>query len=199
MKPWVGLLLGVALVPSLTQAAESEEPRHFGAQRTFGFGPTVGWYAGLGVVAEFKPGPLGVVVGGGFQPLLLLGETTANRAEDLFGAEHGDTTYDYFNTGQLSADVLVGPIWKTHKVDVDFMGGYRWNSLLGHGVGLGVRIAVDLSRVLRLEIHGAPSFYPGAKSRVRDALEREQDDLPARRLVGPWLQPGIGVALVVYP
>jgi len=55
-------------------------------------------------------------------------------------------------------------------------------------------LAVDLSRLWRLEFHWTPNIFPDAS----DGLDEE--DYPADRDASiPWFQGGLGAAIVLYP
>lgn len=89
---------------------------------------------------------------------------------------------------------IVGPVYEGKKVEIDLIGGYRYNTVPGHGGGLGVRFSIDLSRAVRLEFHWTPNVFPSAAERLRKRGYPENRD-PAL----PWLQGGLGAAAVFYP
>jgi len=180
---------------ALADDSEGASPRYFGGQRTIGFGPSAGYYSGLGGMIELDAGPIGVALSGAYNPLLISGLKRSGEADPQYSRQ--DYELGFYSSGQINADIFVGPIWKTSRVDVDFLGGYRFNSMLGHGVGLGVRVAYDISSKLRLEFHGTPSIYPRAESHLHEhGYPRDTD--PQQ----PWLQYfeyGTILSLIFYP
>lgn len=183
----LGVVLAVVVWPRPALAAGNatdDSVRPFGGQRTFGFGPALGFYSGLGGLVSFETEPVGLVVSGGYMPVFVFGNEGAARR----------LTVDYYGSAQVNTDVLIGPVYEGKKVEIDLLGGYRYNTVLGHGGGLGVRFSIDVSRVLRLEFHWTPNVFPGALGRLRDR------GYPANRDPSlPWLQGGLGAAVVVYP
>lgn len=179
-------LFAAAMWPRAAQAAEQEpEPsRHFGGQRTFGLGPAVGLYAGFGAVVVLDLEPVGAVVSGGYLPLF------------IFGNEDFSNDFDarYFGSAELNADLLIGPLYRGRKMEIDLLAGYRFNTVLGHGGGLGLRFALDVSRLVRLEFSWTPNVFPEAEDRL--AEEGYPDDVEASL---PWWQGGLGAAAVFYP
>jgi len=132
----------------------------------------------------FEAKPVGLVVSGGYVPLLVFGNEGQQRK---FKA-------NYYSSAQLNADVLIGPIYEGVKVDIDLLGGYRYNTVLGHGAGLGLRLSLDVSRAVRVVFHVTPNVFPKAAARL-DARGYPPD----RDAALPWLQGGVGVAAVFYP
>lgn len=156
----------------------------FGGQRKVGLGPSAGFYNGLGGLLNLELEPVGLVVSGGYMPVLIFGNEGAERA----------FKFDYYSSAQVNADLLVGPLYRGRKVQIHLLAGYRYNTVLGHGGGLGLRFAIDVSRNLRLEFHSTPNVFPDATARLRER------DYPARRDPAiPWLQGGLGAAAVLYP
>jgi hypothetical protein len=184
---WRAISVAIFLIisrPSHARAESMRGPAHYGGQRSFGFGPALGVYAGMGGLVTLKADPIGVAVSGGYMPVLVVGNDKADQS----------ITFDYYGSGQLNADVLIGPLYTGRKVDVDLLFGYRYNTLLGNGVGAGVRFAMDVSRTLRLEFHWSPHFFPRAWHRL------EEEGYPDDRTPSlPWFQGGLGAAAVFYP
>lgn len=193
LRLWLSGVLGIALLFTWAAVARAEGPaespvektvRPFGGQRHFGLGPALGFYSGMGGLVTLEAKPLGLVVSGGYMPVLVFGNEGEQRK---FKA-------NYYGSAQLNADLLIGPIFESAKVDIDLLGGYRYNTVLGHGVGLGLRLSLDVSRVVRVVLHWTPNVFPGAADRLG-----ERGYPPTRDANLPWLQGGLGVAAVFYP
>jgi hypothetical protein len=187
----LALLVATFLLGGARTARADEEPEappapdpHFGGQRSLGFGPALGAYTGAGGLLVLSAEPIGLMLSGGYVPLLIFGNEKEGKA----------VTFDYFGSAQLGGDVLIGPLWRSKRVTIDFMLGYRYNTALGSGIDGGVRIAYDLSRAFSLEGQLAPTIFPGAVGHLRDK-GYPQDRDPAV----PWLQGGMGAAIVFYP
>jgi hypothetical protein len=190
---WLSGVLGIALVVTGAAARAAGDPaaspvdttvRPFGGQRHFGLGPAIGLHSGMGGLLTIEAKPLGLVVSGGYMPLLVGGNEGEQRKAKI----------DYYGSAQLNADLLIGPIYEGVKVDIDVLGGYRYNTVLGHGAGLGLRLSLDVSRALRVAFHVTPNVFPKAADRL-DARGYP----PERDALFPWFQGGVGVAAVFYP
>jgi hypothetical protein len=158
---------------------------HFGGQRQLGLGPLVGSWSGAGLSACAGLGPVKVWASGGYLPLLIFGNATADKA----------VRFNYYGSYQLGGDVAVR-VRDHDRVGLDLRLGYRFNSVLGHGGSAGVGVLYDLSRRVGLDFSAGLSIFPSG----RDRLVREQgyplDRTPA---LTPDLQAGGNVALVIYP
>lgn len=188
-------LLGASFLLSGSRTAKAQEEAeaagdvpatkaHFGGQRSIGFGPAAGFYTGAGAAVVLDAAPVGLVISGGYFPVLIFGNRVEGKA----------ITFDYYGSEQISGDVLIGPLYRHKRVTIDFMFGYRYNTVLGSGIGVGARIAYDLSRVISLEGDWVPSFFPGAVGHLQDKGYPKDRD-PSL----PWFQGGLGVSLVFYP
>jgi hypothetical protein len=194
---WGMKLRLIALLPALLLASpasaqtepepapEPQPQRHFGGQRTFGFGPSAGLTNGLGGMAGLRLSPLELWVTGGYMPVL------------VFGNKHDLTrsvTLDGYASGQVGADVALTPWHAGTRYDFGLLASYRYNTALGNGGGAGVVLHIDLTGALALFFSLDYVVFPDA----RDALGRlgyPNDRDPSV----PWLQGGANVGLVVYP
>jgi hypothetical protein len=195
MRPHRVLFLASALLaallafPSVARGQTSPTPtddasRHFGGQRTFAFGPIVG-LNGTGALAGAQLAPVGLWVSGGYVPLL------------VFGNKH-DTdrtpTLDAYGSAELNVDVSVLPILASPRIDAGVIAGYRYNSLLAHGVGAGVAMVYDLSPTFAVFLSVECNVFPQAQQQLTNAGYPGDRD-PAI----PWLQGGANVGLLVFP
>ena len=184
-------ILWLAAAPARAQgepAAEQPAPpaRHFGGQRTVGFGPTLGLSNGSGGVVVVGGDPIGVVVSGGYMPVVVFGNyTLAGR----------DIRFNYYSSAQANADLLVAPWHIGPRVSLGPSAGYKFNTVLGHGVGAAFNVSFDLSRTLALIGSWGVAVFPGA----RDGLMQNEGYPADRSPEIPWLQSGVQVGLLVYP
>lgn len=187
-KTLIHALTAFATVTTCALALAAQEtsarPPHFGGQRAVGLGPAVGFYSGVGGVASVGAESVGLVVAGGYMPVMIFGNEGVTRA----------MTFDYYDSAQLNLDLWVGPIFSGRKVDIDLLCGYRYNTVLGNGAGLGLRFGLDVSEMLRLEFHWTPHIFPSALERLHDRGYSSDRDAAL-----PWFQGGVGAAAVFYP
>src|SRR5579872_6700721 len=121
-------LVAACVLGALTQGrASADEPRHFGAQRTLGLGPVLG-IDGTGATATGQLDVVGLWITGGYAPLLVSG----NKNDTL-----KTPTYDFYSSAQLDLDVSLLVLRPTPKLDAELLLGYRYNSVLAHGIGVG--------------------------------------------------------------
>ena len=164
---------------------DADSPRHFGGQRSFGFGPFLG-LSGLGAAAGALIAPVGFWVSGGYVPIL------------VFGNKHDTTrslTFDGYSSAQLNLDVSVLPmILAGGRIDAGIIAGYRYNTLLSHGFGAGVAITYDFSRTVVGFGSWELSVFPQAQDQLTNAGYPTDRDASL-----PWLQGGVNVGLMFFP
>jgi hypothetical protein len=184
-------LAGLALLTTASGAhaddsggAAEEGPRHFGVQRTVGFGPAIG-LGGSGAMAGAQLAPVGVWVSGGYAPLLVFGnKRDADRT----------VTFDGYHSAEINADVSVFFLTPSKRIDAGLIAGYRYNSVLSHGVGLGVAMTYDLSPALAVFLSVEDGIFPSANDQLLAAgYPRDRD------AALPWLQGGANVGLMIFP
>jgi hypothetical protein len=165
--------------------AELPAPRHFGGQRKFGVGPTVGFATGAGGLAGVVLPPVGLWVSGGYMPLF------------VFGNEHEASrtlTFNAYSSAQLSADLSILPWRPNDRVDIGLVLGYRYNTVLAHGVGGGFAVTYDLSKAIGLLLTFEYTVFPEAQGQLAGVGYPTDRDASL-----PWLQGGANVGLVLYP
>ncbi|GAO01189.1 hypothetical protein [Anaeromyxobacter sp. PSR-1] len=197
----IAALLLVALAPAAATGAEPgaapaagaagvlEAPAAVAAtpgQRSFGVGPTLGFWSGAGLIAGGGTGRLKGWVSGGYAPVMVFSnERTPER----------DLRFDYYNAYQLNGDVSLrvnGP----STTEIALLAGYKYNGVLGHGAGGGVRVLFDVGPRTAVELSFGLAVFPDAM----DRLERDHA-YPADRDPGitPALQGGANLGLLVFP
>lgn len=169
-----------------SEAPQAEGPRHFGAQRTFGLGPSLGWANGVGAMGsvELLPSTAKLWINGGYDPIFVYGKKQGSN----------QSTADVYNSGQVGGELALTPWHAGTRYDFGFIGGYRYNSVLGHGGGGGGVLTADLTPSLALFFSVELFAYPQANARLASA------GYPGDRTAyAPWMQAGGNVGLIVYP
>ncbi|ABC82060.1 hypothetical protein [Anaeromyxobacter dehalogenans] len=194
-------LLLVALLPAAARGAEPEAAPAAGAagvpgttaadaagrgQRSFGVGPTLGFWSGAGLLAGGGTGRVKGWVSGGYAPVMVFSnERTPGR----------DLRFDFYNAYQVNAEVSLrvnGP----STTEIALLAGYKYNGVLGHGAGGGLRVLFDVGPRAAVELSFGLAVFPEAM----DRLERDHA-YPSDRDPGltPSLQGGANLGLLVFP
>ena len=129
--------------------------------------------------------PVGLWLTGGYEPLLVVG----NRNDPGHSV-----TVDGYGSAQVGADLALTPWHAGTRYDFGAIGGYRYNSVLGHGVGLGAVLTIDLGEALALFFSVEYVAFPRASDGLSSAGYPTD-----RSATWPWLQGGANVGLVVFP
>jgi hypothetical protein len=159
-------------------------PPHLGGQRYIGIGAHIGVFRGFGASLRAGHPYVGVEAFGGWQPLIILLNTP------------GGTEALGHNSGQVGAHMYI-TFNPDSKIAVGLTGGYRYNSVLGHGIAGGLSIDVDVSRKLVFDLVVGPVVFPQGERGLR-----AEGQLPAGTEFGfpsPTVQLGLGLGLVVFP
>jgi hypothetical protein len=167
-----------------TRIASADEAPHFGAQRTLGLGPVLG-FQGMGATVGARLDVVGLWVSGGYAPILVLG----NKRDSLRSA-----TFDFYSSAQVNADVSIMVYHPKPTVEVGLVLGYRYNTLLAHGVGVGAIATLDFGPSLAGFAVIEPEIFPDAQSQLTSAGYPNDRDA-----VLPMLQGGTSIGLLFYP
>jgi fumarate reductase subunit D len=175
------------LRPALAQtepAAEAPAPRHFGGQRAFGFGPSfIGW--GAGGMAHIVLAPVGLLLSGGYVPLFILGNKH-DAARTI--------TFAVYSSAQLNAEVTIMPWQRGQRLDFGLVAGYKFNTVLGHGVGGGLALTYDLSKAFGLFGSVDYSVFPQTQDQLASRGYPTDRDASI-----PWLQGSGNLGVLLYP
>ncbi len=187
-KGWAAVtaIAAVCAVASVsTRTASADEPLpHFGAQRTLGIGPVVG-IPGAGAIVGAQLDVVGLWVSGGYSPILVFG----NKKDTL-----RSVTFDFFSSAQVNADVSIMVYHPKPTVEVGLVLGYRYNTVLTHGIGIGGIAILDISPWLAGFALVEPEIFPDAQSQLTNAGYPSDRDA-----VLPFLQGGTSIGLLFYP
>jgi len=180
----LALSLALPARPSSAEQPGADAPQGSG-QRAFAIGPTVGFWSGLGGIAGGGGETVKAWVSAGYMPVLVVANArTADKAVRL----------NYYGAYQLDGDLTLR-VSRRARTEVGLLLGYKYNSVIGHGGGGGVRIVHDVSERVGLEISVGLALFPSAK----DHLDRDHG-YPADRVpVAPGLQGGANVGLLLFP
>jgi len=161
-------------------------------QRYLGLGASGLVYAGFGGTVTLGIRNVFLSAGIGWQPILIIVQNMTDASMDI----------KFFSTSQIDADLMAIVAHPEPRLGIGFTGGYRKNSLLGHGVALGAALTYELSRHLRVLGMAGLMVFPRGEDNIEDHLDvcdgmafcDYEFGFP-----GPNLQDGLGGALVYYP
>jgi hypothetical protein len=154
-------------------------------QSNFAVGAVGGLYQANGVMLLAGAPEIAVVAGAGYAPALVF-TVDENEGLDEFHFVHGF---------QIDADLAIRLIGGVTEVGAE--PGYRFNTALGHGFAVGGYAQRRLTDELALRASYGFLIYPDAHDSVRET-DQVPDDARLSG-VGPILQGGLAIALLVYP
>jgi hypothetical protein len=182
-------VIAAAVLVSAAAAPAAEAPEGemaFGGQRKLGVAMNVGFYKSMGLGVRVGHPRWGVELSGGWSPLLIA------------WANPGEVPGIRFVGGyQLDLDLSVFVAEVGPQASVAATPGYRFNTELGHGIGVGGYAELSFSAGFALRAILGLQIYPSGDDRIRG-----RDDVPDDAefgFPGPQLQGGIGLALLLYP
>ena len=114
----------------------------------------------LGAALGAQLDVVGLWITGGYAPVLVFG----NKYDEL-----RTFTADYYGSGQVAADVTLMLLHPTPKLDAGLLFGYRYNSVLAHGIGFGGIAILDFSPTLAGFLLVEPEVFPDAQSQINAA------------------------------
>ena len=156
------------------------------SQRRFGFGPTIGFLSGNGLTVGGGGDLVRGWFTGGFMPIVVFANA---RTPDRAGR------VNYYNSLQINED-LAFHLFDRPRVEGALLAGYKYNTVLGHGGGLGLSFLYDLGRRVELQFTAALAVFPAAKDRLDRDHGYPSDRVPA---LPPAIQGGANLALVFFP
>ncbi len=163
-------------------------PRKFAYQRSFALAAHALTFNGFGLGVHAGAPRLGLDLSAGYLPIFSI-----YTPED-----QSSTKFHFFNSWQLNAAAYVGLHQIGSRTDFGLLVGYKYDTLLLHGVGAGVYFQIDLARHWALQLSIAPFIFPESNRRIR-----EKWPLPSSTgSVGGGLsalQIGPGVSLQFFP
>lgn len=155
-------------------------------QRTLGVGATLGSWAGAGLVAGGGGRSVKGWVTAGYAPVLVFSNAkTASKSIRFNG----------YSAFQVGADLGV-PVVTRERSEVSLLLGYKYNTVLGHGGGAGVRILYDRSPRLALAVAVGVAIFPEAERRLDEHQHYPTDREPG---LTPAVQGGLTLELIWFP
>ncbi|MBK9517600.1 MAG: hypothetical protein IPO09_09650 [Anaeromyxobacter sp.] len=169
-----------------TPAEAAPPPALPRGQRTFGVGATLGSWAGAGLIAGGGGRTVKGWVTAGYAPVLVFSNArTASRSIRFNG----------YSAFQVGADLGV-PLAIRERSEARLLLGYKYNTVLGHGGGAGVRLLYDRSAHLALAVAAGLTVFPAAERRLDEHQHYPPDRDPG---LTPALQGGLTLELIWFP
>ena len=191
----LGVVLASLFVSSASaaqQATAADPPAPPTSQRTLGVVANAGYYSGIGGGVRLGGGGFALEAAGGWMPLLLVVQPSA---EDIRNGHFAKLAFVSSWVADLDAEVLI--LKPMPATEFGAKVGYRYDSVLSHGVALGLYASIDLSRQLVGRVYGGVLVFPNGEAGARDAIglsPSSQFSFP-----GPTLQGGLSFGLAFFP
>lgn len=189
-----GLSLALSFAPgagaTVARAAEPSDGNagvaaHLGGQRNFGAGPVVGIWSGAGAIVGGGGEAAKAWLSGGYFPILVFANAkTPGR----------DFRFNGYNSAQINGDLSLR-LTRQDRAELSLLGGYKFNTVIGHGGGAGLLILYDLGQHFALTVLAGLAVFPSALDRLHQNHGYPYDRDPKL----PWLQGGASVGLLFYP
>ena len=182
------LVLPLLLVVAPDASPSPAEPHHFGGQRSVGIIADAGFYSGVAAGVQLGTAQYGLHGTFGWLPVLV---SAIER-----GPSSTRSTLKLFSTIQAGADLYALPFRTSAVADIGGSVGYRYNDLLGHGVGFAFQARVDLDATFAIHVIGGLTVYPDG----RDRVVRETAGLAsADFLFGSSFNIAANLGLLIFP
>jgi hypothetical protein len=97
---------------------------------------------------------------------------------------------------QLNAALYVGLYRPNPRTDLGFALGYKYNTLVRHGVGAAFYLQRELAEHFAFLLFVGPAVFPRAEREIREKTGWADGSVSSGI---SWHQGGLGVALVLYP
>lgn len=188
--PLIAALLSVAASGAAGVALAADDARpdaaRLAGQRSFGFGPTVGVWSGIGAVAGGGGETLKAWLSGGYAPVLVFANARTPDKAIRFNA---------YSAYQLNGDIEL-VLARRPRLEIGALLGYKFNNVIGHGGGAGLDLRYDIGPKVALGIAAGLAVFPSAKHRLDTNYAYPTDRNPG---VTPALQGGANFGLIFYP
>ncbi len=155
-------------------------------QRNAGMLLNLGVWNGLGFGAQLGSPLIGVRLSGGWSPLIVSRQLSSGAAAIKF-----------LSDWLVSGDVFVNAVDAEARGRAGPIAGYRYSSLLGHGLAIGGWGGFRVNRGTDLIFQGGALVFPRGPSRLRRdvaGLEGVKFTYP-----NPGLQIGVSATLALFP
>lgn len=177
--------------PNATGRPPPPEPHHVPkkqvGQRYVGLLLNAGLWTGLGLGVQVGIPRVGLRVSGGWIPILI--ETRASYSNR--------STLNVYSSGVISADFFLNLFSADEPERAGPLFGYRYDSLLGHGLAVGGWGGIHLSRSLDMLLEaGAMGYFKGEDNLRHNA--NISDDY-SFGFPGPSFAIGVAGTLAIFP
>jgi hypothetical protein len=181
----------VMLQGGVTATREAPKPapkERYRTQRSFAVLANVGLIDGFGLGARIGLPRIGLDLSGGYHPIL------ATYSQDT---EH-PPKYKVLSALQANATAYFGLYRIGPHADIGFAVGYKYDTVLKHGVGAAFYTQYDIAEHWSLHLFVGPVIYPKANKGIREKAGWPPD----QGSVGSGLsalQGGFGLSLAFFP
>jgi hypothetical protein len=175
-----------ASAPYPARDFDSPPPRQKIAQRSFAILALAMPYDGFGFGVRALGPRIGLDLSAGFRPVLASYSTDASKFPELA----------LISAYQLNAALYLGLYRPNLRTDLGVSLGYKYNTLLGHGVGAAFYLKRELGRHFAFLLFVGPAVFP----RAEHAIRKQTGWLAGSVSSGiAWHQGGLGVSLAYFP
>ena len=164
---------------------DSPPPREPGGQRQFALFATALPYDGFGLGTRVLGPRIGFDLSAAYRPIFVTYTSDPERFPKLALLE------GY----QLNASLYVGVYRPNARTDLGFTLGYKYNTLLRHGVGAAFYVSRELSRHFVFCFVVGPAVFPRAEREVRKKTGWEGGSVSSGIA---WHQGGVGGMIVWF-
>ncbi len=187
---FVTMVLSVLLFPAFAMAQPDPPPDAepgMGDQRFFGLAANIGLFQGFGGGVRVGSTGFGIAASGAWLPVII---SVQRSAED-------PPEFEFYSSGQVNGDLYVRFAEAGPQTEIGGQGGYRYNTLLGHGGALGGYANIDLGPSLVGQVAGGILIFPDGEKRV--LREADLPDGAYFNFPGPSFQIGVSLGLLLFP
>jgi hypothetical protein len=188
-----GVLTGGVVAPRATgsptdgasQLSETES-RRWSTQRNFAVLAVALAYDGFGLGVRSLGPRFGLDVSAGFHPVFATHSTDPEKFPKL----------RLLSAYQLNASFYLALHRSNRHTDVGLSLGYKYNTLVRHGVGAAFYLQREFAAHWALLFFAGPAVFPEAEARIRSKAGWRSGSVSSGMA---WLQGGLGVSLAFYP
>jgi len=178
-----------------TDDEPAKDDKKIKGQRFIGFGPRIGLFSGFGAGIRAGHPYVGADISGGWQPIWIV-----IQKQVIGSSSSSSMDFEGWHSGQFNGHVYVS-FNPYSKFVFGVSAGYRYNSLLKHGLAIGFDGLLNLTDLLALQFNLGPIIHPEGDSIIEEDLASEygEDVGDSFSFPRPSVQIGLGVGLMIYP
>jgi len=175
----------VVLAVGLAGAARAAEPEPPPEHRGLSLLLNAGQYSAFGAGLGFGNRTVGVRASAGWSPLLLVEE------------QGSSSSLKFYSSWMVAPDVYARLLSPQPTSDIGAQAGYRYDSLLGHGLAVGGYGQIALSRSLDANVSIGFLVYPDGENRLK--REKNLPSSTGYSFPGPNFSFVASVGLAFFP